>query len=105
MNGIRLRSVLLSGLVAGVIINISGIVLAHFVLGREYMDRFILQLPAAPSSMMFVRHLSLRFGFGLILVAGEALPDALGMLSRLYDAREKAEALVGAEVHAPFLLP
>ncbi len=29
--------------------------------------------------------------------SGEALPEALGMLSRLYDAREKAEAMEGAE--------
>jgi len=64
----NLRSVLLSGLVAGVIILVSGVSLAHFVLGKEYVDKFVSRLPAEPGVGMMIEHTMLRLSFGLLAV-------------------------------------
>lgn len=54
----------LGGLVAGLIINASGIVLGHFVLGREYVLRFFDRLGHQPTGWTMVGHFSVRMGIG-----------------------------------------
>jgi hypothetical protein len=65
---VTLRSVLLGGLVAGLLINVSGMALAHFVLGPDYVKAFVQHLPGPPGAGTFVRHLAVRFGFGFLAV-------------------------------------
>jgi len=60
--------ILAGGLVAGLVVNVSGIVLAHFVLGPGYMQDFLRHLPGPPSGAMAARHLGVRFGFGILCV-------------------------------------
>lgn len=62
------RSVLLGGLVAGLLINVSGMALAHFALGPDYVKTFVQHLPGPPGAGMFARHLAVRFGFGFLAV-------------------------------------
>lgn len=68
MAGINKRRVLLGGLLAGLVSNVSGIALAHFVL-RE--DLLALMRAAGISSFpahVGVEHLLTRFGIGILLV-------------------------------------
>lgn len=55
-----------AGLLAGLVINISGICLAHFVLGDEYIRTFQDRMPAESRARMAVMHLGMRFGWGLM---------------------------------------
>lgn len=64
--GINWRRWLLSGIVAGVVINVSGILLAHFVLGPEYTERFFDKLGHQPTPADMFLHLGMRTGFGLL---------------------------------------
>jgi hypothetical protein len=66
--GIRWRSWLLSGLLAGLVISGSGTVLAHAVLGPEYVAAFRAHRagPAPPVSTIILQNLSIRFGYGLL---------------------------------------
>jgi hypothetical protein len=45
-----LRAALLGGLVAGLLINLSGMGLAHFVLGPDYVKAFLQHVSGPPSS-------------------------------------------------------
>lgn len=84
------RAILLGGFLAGVLINVSGISLAHFVLGPDYVKAFVAHLPGPPSGALMARHLLLRFVFGLVCVflyaalrpgfGGAAVPVAAGIL-------------------------
>ncbi|GJQ26206.1 MAG: hypothetical protein HBSAPP02_12380 [Phycisphaerae bacterium] len=56
----------LGGLAAGLFVNVSGICLAHFVLGPEYFERFKSRIPMTPASMF--EHLGLRFLIGFLAV-------------------------------------
>jgi len=47
----------MGGLVAGLLINVSGITLAHFVLGPGYIKTFVQHLPGPPGAGLFARHL------------------------------------------------
>ncbi|HEY7727429.1 MAG TPA: hypothetical protein VID50_03170 [Candidatus Eisenbacteria bacterium] len=66
--GIRWRSWLLSGLLAGLVISVSGTVLAHAVLGPEYVAAFRSHTagPAPPLPAIIAQNLSLRFLYGLL---------------------------------------
>ncbi len=68
MSGINWARVVLGGLVAGLIINVSGMLLAHFVLGQEYIEAFKSKMPPESQTIMFVKHVTLRFWFGLLAV-------------------------------------
>lgn len=68
MGGINWARVVLGGLVAGLIINVSGFAFAHFVLGPEYIEAFKAKMPPQSDLSMFVTHLGLRFWFGLLAV-------------------------------------
>jgi hypothetical protein len=85
-----LRSVVLGGLVAGLLINVSGIALVHFVLGPDYVKTFLQHLAGPPGAGTFARHLTIRFCFGLLAIllyaalrpafGGAAAPAAAGVL-------------------------
>lgn len=60
--------ILVAGLAAGVFINLSGMALAHLALGRAYVEALIAHLPGPVGPGTFVRHLSTRFLFGILLV-------------------------------------
>lgn len=66
MASINWKRFVLSGTIAGVIVNASGITLGHFVLGQEYIDRFFSRLGHQPTISMMVGHLAIRFGFGFL---------------------------------------
>lgn len=68
MASINWFRVVLGGLVAGLIINVSGMLLAHFVLGREYVEAFKAKMPPQSDMHMLVKHMGLRFWFGLMAV-------------------------------------
>lgn len=68
MTGINWVRVVVGGLLAGFIINVSGFLMAHFVLGREYVEAFKAKMAPQPDVAMFVKHLGLRFWFGLLAV-------------------------------------
>ena len=66
--GIRWGSWLLSGLVAGLVITVSGTVFAHAVLGPSYVAAFRARMatPYPPVGAIIAENLSLRFGYGLL---------------------------------------
>jgi hypothetical protein len=66
--GIRWRSWFLSGLLAGLVISVSGSVLAHAVLGPAYVAAFRAHMatPLPPVSAIIAQNLSIRFGYGLL---------------------------------------
>jgi len=66
--GIRWGSWFLSGLLAGVVIAVSGTVLAHAVLGPEYVAAFRAHMaaPLPPVSAIIAQNLLIRFGYGLL---------------------------------------
>jgi len=68
MSSINWVRVVLGGLVAGLIINVSGILLAHFVLGPQYIEDFKSRMPPQSNLHVFVKHVGLRFWFGLLAV-------------------------------------
>jgi hypothetical protein len=68
MISIRWSRVLAGGLLAGLIINLSGLTLAHFFLGPEYIEAFKAKFPPSSETAMAVQHLSLRFWFGIVAV-------------------------------------
>lgn len=68
MSSINWARVVLGGLAAGLIINVSGMMLAHFVLGAEYVEAFKAKMQPQSDALMFARHVSLRFWFGLLAV-------------------------------------
>lgn len=68
MAGINWKRLILGGLVAGIIVNISGIALGHYVLGREYIHRFFDKLGQQPTGWTMVGHLTVRMGFGFAAV-------------------------------------
>ncbi|HSA92223.1 MAG TPA: hypothetical protein VLE48_04375 [Terriglobales bacterium] len=67
MAGINTKRVLLGGLVAGLISNVSGLLLAHFFLAgdvRALLERLNVQLGLGTALL----HLGMRFGVGISLV-------------------------------------
>jgi hypothetical protein len=68
MSRINWSRVILGGLVAGLIINISGITLAHVVLGEEYVKAVSAKMMPRPLWQIMAQHLSMRFWFGIIAV-------------------------------------
>ncbi len=67
MSRIRPSKIVLGGLAAGIVILLSGLALASFVLGDEYMAKFKALFPQSPTRM-FITHASMRLGFGLVIV-------------------------------------
>lgn len=68
MSSIRWSRVLAGGLLAGLVINLSGLTLAHFFLGPEYIESFKTKFQPSSETAMAVQHLSLRFWFGILAV-------------------------------------
>lgn len=68
MTHINWARVVLGGLAAGLIINVSGILLAHFALGPEYVEAFKAKMPPQPMPLMFAKHVGLRLWFGVLAV-------------------------------------
>lgn len=66
--GIRWKSWFLSGLLAGLVISVSGTVLAHTVLGPAYVAAFRAHMaaPILPVSAIIAQNLSIRLGYGLL---------------------------------------
>jgi hypothetical protein len=66
--GIRWGSWLLSGLLAGLVISVSGTVLAHTVLGPGYVAAFRAHMaaPLPPVGAIIAQNLTVRFGYGLL---------------------------------------
>lgn len=66
--GIRWGSWFLSGLLAGLVIAVSGTVLAHAVLGPAYVAAFRSHMasPLPPVLAIIAQNLSIRFGYGLL---------------------------------------
>lgn len=60
--------IVLAGLTAGVLVNLSGIGLVYFVLGRPYVESLVAHLPGPAGPGTAVRHLGIRFGFGVLCV-------------------------------------
>src|SRR5262245_48562139 len=58
--------VLIGGLVAGLIINISGITLAHAVFGEEYVHSLTAKMVKRPQWQVMAQHLGMRFWFGIV---------------------------------------
>lgn len=58
----------LSGLAAGLWINLSGVTLVHFVLGNEYVETLMGHVPGQPGPGTLVRHLGIRFALGIVSV-------------------------------------
>jgi hypothetical protein len=65
----RVGSVILCGLAAGLFINLSGLTEVHFVLGPEYVNALLSHLPHPTGPATLVRHLSVRFGLGILCIA------------------------------------
>ena len=68
MERINWKGIILGGLVAGVIINVSGFLLAHSFLMPEFIaagEKY--NLPDAPGWILF-EHLASRFSLGLVIV-------------------------------------
>jgi len=64
--GLNWIRVVLGGLVAGLLINVSGFLLGHFVLGRQYVEAFKSKMAPQSDLHMFVKHVGLRFWLGLL---------------------------------------
>jgi len=65
----RIGSLLLGGLVAGLVINLSGMAVVRFLLGPGYVESLMSHVPGPVGPATLVRHLAVRFGFGLLGVA------------------------------------
>ncbi len=68
MGPINWPRVIFGGLLAGVMINVSGFSLAHFVLGPEYVTAFKEKLPPSSPALMAAQHVALRMWFGVLVV-------------------------------------
>ena len=66
MSRINWIRVLIGGLVAGLIINISGITLAHAVFGEEYVHALSAKMVKRPLWQVMAQHLGMRFWFGIV---------------------------------------
>src|SRR5262249_10851168 len=66
MGSINWSRVLIGGLVAGLIINISGITLAHVVFGEEYVHSLSAKMVKRPLWQVMAQHLTMRFWFGIV---------------------------------------
>ena len=62
----RIGMLLLGGLVAGLVINLSGIAVVRFLLGPDYVHSLMSHVPEPVGPATFVRHLGIRFGFGIL---------------------------------------
>jgi hypothetical protein len=60
--------VLLGGLLAGVIVNASGMALVRFVLGPEYVENFLRVFPSEPRGLVMLVHVGTRLWFGMLAV-------------------------------------
>lgn len=58
--------IVVGGLVAGLIINISGITLAHVVFGEEYVKAVNAKMMPRPLWQIMTQHLGMRFWFGIV---------------------------------------
>jgi hypothetical protein len=65
--------IVLAGLAAGLVFNLSGIGLVHLVLGRSYVEALLAHVPGPPGPGTALRHLGIRFGFGILSVLLYAL--------------------------------
>jgi len=68
MSRINWGRVVVGGLAAGIVINVSGILLAHFVLGPAYVEAFKAKVSGQPEVLMLVKHVGLRLWFGVLIV-------------------------------------
>jgi len=68
MSAVSWSRLLLGGLLAGLIILISGLVLAHLVLGPVYVTAFLSHMPYGASAWTLVAHTGLRLLLGLVAV-------------------------------------
>jgi hypothetical protein len=68
MTSINWKRVISCGIFAGVIINISGMMLVGLVLGEEYVNSFKAKFPSSSEAVMFVQHVGLRLWFGVLAV-------------------------------------
>jgi len=68
MSQINWARVVLGGLAAGVLINLSGMLLAGLVLGQEYVEAFKAKVIPQSDLSMFARHFGLRLWFGVLAV-------------------------------------
>ena len=65
--GIHWRSWFWAGILAGAILNVSGVVLAHAVLGPGYIEAVRRHVAVAtPLPVTMARNISIRFGIGLL---------------------------------------
>jgi hypothetical protein len=65
--GIHWRSWFWAGILAGAVLNVSGVLLAHAVLGPEYIEAVRRHVAVAtPLPVTMARNISVRFGFGLL---------------------------------------
>jgi len=65
--GIRWKSWFWSGLLAGVVVTASGVLLAHNVLGPRYVAAYrSLMVDPLPVGLTIVQNLTVRFGFGFL---------------------------------------
>jgi hypothetical protein len=65
--GIHWRSWFWAGLLAGAILNVSGVVLAHAVLGSDYIEAVRRHVAVAtPLPITMVKNIAIRFGYGLL---------------------------------------
>jgi len=85
---INANRVILGGLVAGFVILLSGLALANFVLGQEYVVKFKATFPQSPTEMI-ATHVGMRFGFGIVAVYLSA-----AMRPR-FGSREKSAVVAG----------
>jgi hypothetical protein len=65
--GIHWRSWFWAGILAGAILNVSGVVLAHAVLGHEYVEAVRRHVAVAtPLPVTMAKNIAIRFGYGLL---------------------------------------
>ena len=64
--GINWKSWFLTGLLAGVIVTIGGMVFAHFVLGPQFAETFFEKMGHRPTAATMWVHIGIRMGFGLV---------------------------------------
>ena len=65
--GIHWRSWFWAGILAGAVLNVSGVVLAHAVLGPDYIEAVRRHVAvSAPLPVTMVKNVSIRFCYGLL---------------------------------------
>lgn len=85
---INANRVIVGGLVAGFVVLLSGLALAHFVLGEEYVAKFKTTFPKSQTEMI-ATHVGMRIGFGIVAVYLSA-----AMRPR-FGSREKSAVVAG----------